>query len=118
MPLKHTDIKQEATKNDKPIYKKGWFWLVLIFLLSFLLIGLSDGEDSSSQQITESSVPYSNNDDRLALCTVESIKKYGKVDKSFYCGCFCGIYIDDADKFTSCNNKCLSESLGIIGNIK
>jgi predicted secreted protein len=112
MPLKHTDFQQETAKNNKLFYKKGWFWFaVLIILFPLSLMGSSDEKDIISQQVEESGVPYSNDDDRLALCTIESIKKYGKVDKWFYCGCFCGVHIDDTDKFTSCNNKCLSESL-------
>jgi hypothetical protein len=111
MPLKHADIQQEAEKNNKPFYKKRWFWFVLIILFSLLLIGISDKKDNVGQQLKEGGAPYSNNEDRLSLCTTESIKKYGKVDKQFYCGCFCGIYIDNTDKFISCNNKCLSESL-------
>jgi len=116
MPLKHTDIQQEDSKRDK-IVERRKIWLISLFVFTlFIILSIvfSDKSDTTyqqssiNQQTETSSIPYSNDSDRAALCENESLKEYGEVDKWFYCGCYCGIYIDDLNQFDSCNNECVS----------
>lgn len=115
MPLGHTDARQETTKKDK-IAERRKIWLISLFSFTFFIIlsivfsNKSDTiyqQSSISQQTETSSIPYSNDSDRATLCKNESIKEYGEVDKWFYCGCYCGIYIDDVNQFDNCNNECV-----------
>ena len=113
---KESKMSQQLVQSQKKSPK--WVWILGGFILLITLISvLGEGEKKEEVGPAEVSQPQTSQQETgvspevkklIEDCEAETIERYGSQgDKFFFCGCYCGSFVEYPDIFANCEDECL-----------
>lgn len=87
-----TDNQQKPEKQKKPVYKKVWFWILIVIVLIFIIAAFSGHDDSLANGEISSAANDSYQNDELTEGKKITVPDFSKMGKS------------DIEKWASANN--------------